>query len=128
MGIHSINHVQLPYPVGAEEQIRNFYGNLVGLKEYRVGYPAPQSARLRFLAGAQRLDFAPHEVEESVRPGTHLAFEVQDLPGLRNRFLKANVPLEESQALPGYLRFYVLDPAGNQLEFLEVDGEQRYSE
>lgn len=128
MGIHSLNHVQLPYPEGAEEQIRNFYGELVGLQEYRVGYPAPQNARLRFIAGAQRLDFAPNRVGEAARPGTHLAFEVQDLPRLRNRFLKANVALEENQALPGYLRFYVLDPAGNQLEFLEVDDEQGYPE
>ena len=103
MGIHSLNHVQLPYPEGAEEQIRNFYGELVGLQEYRVGYPAPQNARLRFIAGAQRLDFAPNRVGEAARPGTHLAFEVQDLPRLRNRFLKAYVALEENQALPGYL-------------------------
>ena len=32
--------------------------------------------------------------------------------------------LEEHQPLPGYLRFYVNDPAGNRLEFLEPDPHQ----
>ena len=40
------------------------------------------------------------------------------------RLLQAELPLVESQALPGYLRFYVKDPAGNQLEFLEPDNER----
>ena len=35
----------------------------------------------------------------------------------------AELPLVENRALPGYLRFYVKDPAGNQLEFLEPDND-----
>ena len=46
-----------------------------------------------------------------------------DLPALRGRLLQAQLPLVENRALPGYLRFYVKDPAGNQLEFLEPDNE-----
>ena len=38
--------------------------------------------------------------------------------------LQAELPLVENRALPGYLRFYVKDPAGNQLEFLEPDHTQ----
>ena len=39
------------------------------------------------------------------------------------RLLQAELPLVENRALPGYLRFYVKDPAGNQLEFLEPDND-----
>ena len=52
---------------------------------------------------------------------------VQDLPALRHRLLQAELALVENRALPGYLRFYVKDPAGNQLEFLEPDYEQEIS-
>ena len=36
MVVHSINHVQLPFPSGAEGQIRNFYNSLLGLPEVRL--------------------------------------------------------------------------------------------
>ncbi|MOA60725.1 Glyoxalase-like domain protein [compost metagenome] len=52
---------------------------------------------------------------------SHLAFEVQDLPALRQRLLAAQWPLVENQGLSGVARFYLKDPAGNQLEFLEAE-------
>ncbi|MBX9936169.1 MAG: glyoxalase, partial [Burkholderiaceae bacterium] len=58
---------------------------------------------------------------------SHLALEVDNLPELRSRLLQAQLALVENRALPGYLRFYVKDPAGNQLEFLEPDTEQEYA-
>ena len=90
MSIQSINHVQLPFPAGAEAPIRRFYSSLLGLPEVRLN----AGNALRFVAGTQRIDL-----------------------------LQAELPLVENRALPGYLRFYVKDPAGNQLEFLEPDND-----
>ena len=78
---------------------------------------------LRFVAGTQRIDLVPTEHWQPAPAVSHLAFEVQDLPALRHRLLQAELPLVEARALPGYLRFYVKDPAGNQLEFLEPDND-----
>ena len=58
---------------------------------------------------------------QAVKPGGAAPFEVRDLPQLRWRLLGENCQLIENQALPGYLRFYVKDPAGNQLEFIEPE-------
>ena len=109
MAIHSIHHVQLAFAAGTEGQIRHFYNHLLGLPE--LAYPV--GAGLRFAAGAQRVELLPTE-----------RWQVSGLPELRARLLDAEVALVENQALPGYLRFYVKDPAGNQLEFLEPDFEQ----
>ena len=38
MSIQSINHVQLPFPAGAEAPIRRFYSSLLGLPEVPVSY------------------------------------------------------------------------------------------
>ncbi|GKT20681.1 glyoxalase [Acidovorax sp. SUPP3334] len=122
MAIHSINHVQLAFPAGAEGQIRNFYGTLLGLPE--LLHPAGNT--LRFAAGAQRIELVPTDGWQPVPAVSHLAFEVENLPELRGRLLQAELPLVENRALPGYLRFYVKDPAGNQLEFLEPDNDPRY--
>lgn len=118
-GIHAINHVQLAFPVGAEAPIRHFYGALLGLSEVRP----PHRGALHFAAGRQRIDLVPAERWQPQPAVSHLAFEVDDLPALRRRLLAAELPLVENSALPGYLRFYVKDPAGNQLEFLEPDAE-----
>ncbi|WCM90357.1 VOC family protein [Acidovorax sp. NCPPB 3576] len=122
MAIHSINHVQLAFPAGAEGQIRNFYSTLLGLPELIH----PVGNTLRFAAGAQRIELVPTERWQPAPAVSHLAFEVENLPELRGRLLQAELPLVENRALPGYLRFYVKDPAGNQLEFLEPDNEPRY--
>lgn len=99
--------------------MRRFYGELLGLHET----PAAAGARgLRFQAGSQRIDLVPTATAATgVAGAAHLAFEVSGLPQLRWRLLTDNCQLIENQALPGYLRFYVKDPAGNQLEFLEPD-------
>nr|WP_315204007.1 VOC family protein [uncultured Albidiferax sp.] len=126
MNIHSIHHAQLPFRAGDEAQIRRFYNQLIGLTEFHAG--GQDGAPLRFVAGHQRIDLVPTDNwQPNAVPSpnfSHLAFEVQGLPTLRNRLLSAQVPLEESRPLVGYLRFYVKDPAGNQLEFLEPDASQ----
>ena len=121
MAIHSINHVQLAFPAGAEEPIRNFYSSLLGLPEVRL----TAGNALHFAAGAQRIDLVPTDHWQGAPSVSHLALSVQDLPALRGRLLQAQLPLVENRALPGYLRFYVKDPAGNQLEFLEPDTERQ---
>ena len=120
MGIDSINRVQLAFPQGEEAQVRRFYGSLVGLTELK--YPADQA--LHFVAGSQRVDLVPTTTWQAPAAHAVLAFEVQNLPRLRHQLLHADVALEEHQPLPGYLRFYVNDPAGNRLEFLEPDPHQ----
>ncbi len=114
---YSISHVQLAFPAGEELEIRRFYGTLVGLPELKQ----PASGTLRFVAGHQRIDLVPTENWLPPPAVSHLAFQVQNLPRLRSRLLEADLRLEESRPLPGHLRFYVNDPAGNALEFLEPD-------
>ena len=117
MSIQAINHVQLPFQLGQEAPMRRFYGELLGLRELQT-----QGGRgLRFVAGPQRLDLVPASQHAGVSGAAHLAFEVRDLPQLRWRLLGENCQLIENQALPGFLRFYVKDPAGNQLEFIEPE-------
>lgn len=118
MDIQAINRVQLPFPPALEGAVTHFYGELLGL----TLMPQPPGPVLRFAARGQRVDLVPTEQAAAAAPGlTPLSFEVQGLPQLRKRLLDAAFPLEEHQPLPGYLRFFVHDPAGNRLEFVEPD-------
>jgi catechol 2,3-dioxygenase-like lactoylglutathione lyase family enzyme len=124
MSIHSINHVQLGFPAGQQARVRHFYSDLLGLEEFKAG----GGNALRFFAGAQRVDLVPVPDWKGTPAPSHLAFEVQNLPGFRAKLLDAGFELDETRPLPGHLRFYVSDPAGNTLEFLEPDLSQEHAQ
>jgi catechol 2,3-dioxygenase-like lactoylglutathione lyase family enzyme len=124
MSIHSINHVQLGFAAGQQSLVRHFYGELLGLQEFKAG----SGNALRFFAGPQRVDLVPVVDWHGAPTPAHLAFEVQNLPGFRARLLAAGFELDETRPLGGHLRFYVNDPAGNTLEFLEPDLSQEHTQ
>lgn len=117
MGVLAIHHVQLGFAAGDHARIRHFYGELLGLTEWRDG---PGHA-LRFLAGGQRLDLVPSDRWQRPAEPVHLALSVHNLVGLRARLLAAGVLVDEERPLAGHRRLYAHDPAGNQLELLEPD-------
>ena len=118
MSIRGVHHLQLAFRAGNAPAMRHFYRDLLGLSEL----PGDQAegAALHFVAGEQRIDLVGVAQWQPLPAVSHLAFEVQDLSSLRERLLAAQLPLVENQGLAGYARFYLKDPAGNQLEFLEA--------
>lgn len=119
MSIRGVHHLQLAFRAGNAPAMRHFYRDLLGLSEL----PGEQAegAALHFAAGGQRIDLVGVAQWQPLPAVSHLAFEVQDLPALRQRLLAAQLPLVENQGLAGFARFYLKDPAGNQLEFLEAE-------
>jgi catechol 2,3-dioxygenase-like lactoylglutathione lyase family enzyme len=118
LGILGLDHVQIAMPRGREAEARAFYGAVLGLAEI----PKPEALARRggawFAVGDRELHLG---AEEDFRPASkaHPAFRVAKLDALRARLTKAGYPPIEDHALPGYDRFYVSDPFGNRLEFLE---------
>lgn len=119
MSIRGVHHLQLAFRAGNAPAMRHFYRDLLGLSEL-PGEQAEGSA-LHFVAGEQRIDLVGVAQWQPLPAVSHLAFEVQDLSSLRERLLAAQLPLVENQGLAGFARFYLKDPAGNQLEFLEAE-------
>ena len=112
--------MQLGFAVAQRQAVRRFYAQLLGLSLSRL----QGGDTLRFIAGAQRVDLVPVEDWRTPTEAPHLAFEVDDLPALRARLLGDGLALDEARPLAGHLRFYVRDPAGNVLEFLQPDASQ----
>lgn len=52
----------------------------------------------------------------------HPAFTVSDLGQLRERLTRAGYKVNDDDSVPGVNRFYVSDPFGNRLEFIQ-DGQ-----
>lgn len=116
--IHGIDHVQIAVPPMSEDAARAFYGEILGLEE--IPKPANLARRggVWFQCGAQELHLG---VQPDFRPATkaHPAFAVHDLRALRGRLTEWGLAVIEDEPLEGALRFYVADPFGNRLEFLQ---------
>jgi catechol 2,3-dioxygenase-like lactoylglutathione lyase family enzyme len=117
--ITRIDHIQLAAPVACEAAARDFYGEILGLREIEK----PASLRGRggcwFQCGDQQLHIG---VEASFQPAktAHPAFAVADLDGLRESLVARGVQVTDDTSLPDLRRFFAEDPWGNRLEFLEM--------
>jgi catechol 2,3-dioxygenase-like lactoylglutathione lyase family enzyme len=118
-----LDHLQLAMPRGREGEARAFYAGLLGLAE--LAKPPNLVARggVWFALGSQQLHLG---IEADFHPArkAHPAFLVHDLAALRERLTQAGFAPYEDEPLAGYARFYVADPFGNRLEFLQPAAQQ----
>lgn len=118
--VRALHHVLLAMPAGGEDEATAFFEGLLGIP--RVPKPPHLEARggcwfeedgVRIHLGVDE-DFAP------TRKG-HPALVVSDLDAMRARLEEAGVEVIAGSHLPGFHRFYVSDPFGNRIEFLEPE-------
>ncbi|MFD0770055.1 VOC family protein [Bacillus sp. CGMCC 1.60114] len=116
--IQGIDHVQLAAPAGCEEKARTFYGDILGLEEI----PKPEELKKRggcwFRCGNQEIHIG---VEQNFSPAkkAHPAFFVQHIEHFQDDLTQKGVSVIADTARPDVTRFYVLDPFGNRIEFME---------
>ncbi len=115
--ITSYDHVQVAIPRAAEDVARQFYGDLLGMREH----PKPPTLAVRggcwFASGSAMLHLG---VEEPFSPArkAHPAFIVDDLAALRSLLTGAGHSCTDSSGeIAGVQRFHTHDPFGNRLEF-----------
>ncbi|MBG9544789.1 glyoxalase [Cytobacillus firmus] len=114
-----IDHIQLVAPKGCEEEARKFYGEQLGLKEI----PKPENLQKRggcwFICGNQEIHIG---VQEGFLPAkkAHPGFIVDNLEALRSSLQEQKITIKEEPPIEeGRERFFVDDPFGNRIEFLE---------
>ena len=113
-----LDHVQLAIPKGSEDRCRQFYAAILNMRE--VPKPAALAGRggLWLESGPVRIHLG---VEDNFRPAlkAHPAIAVGDLDVLALTLSNAGYEPAWDDAIPDVRRFYVSDPAGNRIEFLE---------
>jgi catechol 2,3-dioxygenase-like lactoylglutathione lyase family enzyme len=119
--IKRLDHVQLCVPPGAEQQAREFYGQLLGLAEIEKPAPLKANGGLWFEIADIQLHIGVESDESKSK--RHPAFEVEDIAAVRS-YLEANgVRTKDEISLAGLERFSFFDPFNNRIELLEkTDG------
>ncbi|GLJ01798.1 VOC family protein [Bacillus safensis] len=113
-----IDHVQIAAPKGSEDECREFFSKILGMDEI----PKPENLKKRggvwFQCGTHELHIG---IQENFIPAikAHPAFKLKDIDKLKQRLIENNIKITEDEPLEGATRFYVNDPFGNRLEFLQ---------
>ena len=119
MTINGLDHAQILAPPGSEEEARAFFGGVLGLEEVPKPPRLAERGGVWFACGPQQLHVSP-DAEFTPARRAHPAFRVEDLESLRARLEEVGVAQTDDDAIPGVRRFYVHDPFGNRLEFMET--------
>lgn len=118
MPVIGLDHIQLAIPEGGEVKAREFYGNVLGMRE--VEKPANLSRKgCWFEAGALNLHIG---VDPEFRPASkaHPALLVDDIDGVERTLAAAGYPIVGDKPIEGYRRFFTQDPFGNRIELMQT--------
>ncbi len=117
--IIGLNHVQITIPLGAEDEGRRFYCELLGLVE--IEKPAALRGRGGFWlqVGDRQVHVGTEDGVDRAATKAHIAYEVDDLAALRQRLREAGMLTDEMIAVPERDRCEVRDPFGNRVEFTQ---------
>lgn len=119
MILKKVQHAQITIPKNTESKAREFYCDILGLKEI----PKPEALQSRGGFWMELGDFQIHVGTEDdfdrSKTKAHLAYEVQDLDGWREKLERNCVKIIDGVAIPHFRRFEFRDPFGNRVEFLE---------
>jgi catechol 2,3-dioxygenase-like lactoylglutathione lyase family enzyme len=115
--VSGLDHVQIAIPAGGEEAARQFYGELLGLRE--MDKPEPLTGRGGAWFAGPGIDIHLG-VEKDFRPArkAHVAVLVTNLDTARATLTAAGVAVTDDEVDIGVERFYADDPFGNRLEFV----------
>ncbi len=121
-----LQHVAVTFPPGREEDLRGFYGGVLGLAETPLPAGTPPGVGWVWFATDDEgveLHFIPHPRAPDPERIHHLCLEVDDLAGVRAALRAAgHAPHDAGTPIPGRERLFVRDPFGNLVEVVRIAG------
>src|SRR5271157_2362552 len=122
--IVGIDHVNLTIEEGPDalERAKAFYGGILGLQVRPRAEHAESPSGAWYLCGAQQVHLSAESGASASNRASrrHAAFRVANLGALASRLEAAGIETRAGNLIPGQKRFFVRDPFGNRLEFVEV--------
>lgn len=122
MKLPRLQHVSLSIQNGEQDQIRAFYGDLLGFQEKQA--PASLAARgiVWFDAGTSEMElhFVPDAYLQRPEEARHFCLEVSDIEAYRSALKEAGYQIVEAEPIAHRPRFFTIDPCGNHVELTTI--------
>lgn len=120
--IVALHHVNVTVPPDLEAATKHFYREVLGLKQI----PKPSTSRQTgawYELGASQLHLSVEEQPETQLSSRHFCVTVSDLAEAEQKFQESGIAIiPDPRPHAGSMRFFVRDPAGNQLEIAQASG------
>ena len=119
-----LQHISCSIPVDGQEEIRAFYGGVLGLEEK----PSPKALADRnvvwFKAGENEMElhFTPDPILADPLAQYHFCLEVAELEQYRVLLIEADYIISEAIPILNRPRFFCRDPLNNLVEFTTIQG------
>ena len=115
-----LQHVSVSAPAGAREQVRGFYGGLLGLEEREVPPKLDPAEFVWFRVGG---DLELHVMLRGGPPedARHFCLVTDELEAVRARLEAAGVETSDPTEIVGRPRCFCRDPFGNLVELTRLD-------
>lgn len=115
---YGLDHVQIAAPKDSEDVERTFFHDVLGMEEIEKPEDLKKRGGLWFTCGTHQIHIG---IDPDFKPAkkAHPAIHVKNIQALKERILSQGVSIRDDELLPGADRFYVDDPFGNRMEFLE---------
>jgi catechol 2,3-dioxygenase-like lactoylglutathione lyase family enzyme len=117
--VQTLDHVTVSVPRHLEANVLDWYSVTLGLERL----PKPEGTRTSggwFRAGLSQVHVTV-EPQVSGRSG-HFGLVVDDFQSAVDRLRRAGSEIEDARTIPGRLRCYTRDPAGNTIEIVCYEG------
>jgi len=122
MKVRRLQHVSSPFPDGKQNEVRAFYGGLLGLDEISVPRSLANGGLVWFSAGPDSLEMHFFPGIPDPRHRRHLCLEVDDIDAARTRLAAAGCEILDASPIANRPRFFCRDPFGNLIEFTTLVG------
>jgi len=117
--LEGIHHVQVAIPAGGEETARQFYKQVLGLREVPVSPLVSKLAIAWFEQGNLRVHVGIDPDFHPSRKG-HPAFSVRSWDDLMRHLEALSIPVTQAATVDGSRRCHLADPFGNRIELVEI--------
>ncbi|MFN2492210.1 MAG: VOC family protein [Pyrinomonadaceae bacterium] len=112
-----INHVNVTVPAALELSAKQFYGDVLGLRQI----PKPDGPRKHIGAwyevGELQLHLSIEEDAQNRASGRHICYQVADIAIAKLHLETAGVEvIPDEDPVRGWSRFFARDPGGNLIE------------
>ncbi|HYB02610.1 MAG TPA: VOC family protein [Ktedonobacteraceae bacterium] len=119
MHIEGLHHAQITIPVGAEEEGRRFYCEIMALQEIEKPETLQGRGGFWLQVGDRQVHVGTEEEVDRKATKAHLAHQVDDLQVWQSYLERHGITVLESVQIPGYARFEARDPFGNRFECIQ---------
>lgn len=116
--ILGINHIQITIPVGMEVKAKEFYCELLGIKEIEKPDNLKINGGFWLQLGEIQIHVGVESNIDRTKTKAHIAYEVTDINKWYLKLQSESIVLLEKTKISGFERFECRDPFGNKVEFI----------